>query len=65
VNNKQWFQPLSTVEHAEMGATDENMFDGPSLGKRDSGRPRDRASSVSLDRIQPAPALIQVNDSKS
>ena len=32
--NKQWFQPLSTVEHAEMGATDENMFDGPSLGTR-------------------------------
>jgi len=32
--NKQWFQPLSTVEHAEMGATDENMFDGPSLGTK-------------------------------
>ena len=32
--NKQWFQPLSTVEHAQMGATDENMFDGPSLGTR-------------------------------
>ena len=32
--NKQWFQPLSTVAHAEMGATDENMFDGASLGTR-------------------------------
>ena len=30
--NKQWFQPLTTVDHAEMGATDENMFEGASLG---------------------------------
>jgi hypothetical protein len=30
--NKQWFQPLTTVDHAEMGATDENRFDGASLG---------------------------------
>ena len=32
--NKQWFGPLSTVDVAEMGATDENMFDGASLGTR-------------------------------
>jgi hypothetical protein len=30
--NKQWFQPLTTVDHAEMGATDENRFEGASLG---------------------------------
>jgi hypothetical protein len=30
--NKQWFQPLTTVDHAEMGATDENAFNGRSLG---------------------------------
>jgi len=32
--NKQWFQPLSTVDNAEMGATAENAFDGGSLGTR-------------------------------
>jgi hypothetical protein len=30
--NKQWFGPLSTVDHADMGATAENAFDGASLG---------------------------------
>jgi hypothetical protein len=30
--NKQWFQPLSIVDGAEMGATVENEFMGPSLG---------------------------------
>ena len=29
--NKQWFSPLSTVDRAEMGTTDENEFSGPSL----------------------------------
>ena len=32
--NKQWFGPLSTVDQADMGATDENMFDGASLGTK-------------------------------
>jgi hypothetical protein len=30
--SKQWFGPLATVDHAEMGATAENAFDGRSLG---------------------------------
>ena len=30
--NKQWFQPLTTVVQAEMGATDENAFAGRELG---------------------------------
>lgn len=29
--NKQWFGPLSAVDKAEMGTTDENEFSGPSL----------------------------------
>jgi len=29
--NKQWFGPLSSVDNAEMGTTDENEFSGPSL----------------------------------
>ena len=29
--NKQWFNPLTAVDHAEMGTTDENEFSGPSL----------------------------------
>jgi hypothetical protein len=32
--NKQWFQPLTIVDHAEMGATDENRFEGASLGTK-------------------------------
>src|SRR4051794_8490144 len=32
--NKQWFGPLSTVDHAEMGNTDENEFKGQSLSTR-------------------------------
>jgi len=32
--NKQWFGPLSTVQHAEMGATAENMFSGAALGAK-------------------------------
>jgi hypothetical protein len=30
--NKQWFQPLSTVDQADLGATAENAFAGRSLG---------------------------------
>jgi hypothetical protein len=30
--NKQWFGPLSTVDHAELGATVENAFSGNALG---------------------------------
>jgi len=30
--NKQWFEPLSTVDHADLGATAENAFGGRSLG---------------------------------
>jgi hypothetical protein len=29
--NKQWFSPLTAVDHAEMGTTDENAFSGPAL----------------------------------
>ena len=29
--NKQWFGPLATVDHAEMGSTGENEFSGPAL----------------------------------
>jgi len=29
--NKQWFSPLTAVDHAEMGTTAENEFSGPSL----------------------------------
>ena len=32
--NKQWFDPLSTVHHAEMGITVENTFNGTSLGTK-------------------------------
>ena len=32
--NKQWFDPLSTVHHAEMGVTVENTFNGTSLGTK-------------------------------
>ena len=32
--NKQWFHPLAQVEAAEMGATDENAFSGPALGRK-------------------------------
>ena len=29
--NKQWFSPLTAVDHAEMGTTSENAFSGPAL----------------------------------
>ena len=29
--NKQWFNPLTKVDRAEMGTTDENAFSGPAL----------------------------------
>ena len=29
--NKQWFNPLTRVDHAEMGTTDQNEFSGPVL----------------------------------
>ncbi|MGH9409022.1 MAG: DUF1326 domain-containing protein [Vicinamibacterales bacterium] len=29
--NKQWFGPLTAVDHAEMGMTDQNEFNGPAL----------------------------------
>ena len=32
--NKQWFEPLSTVHHADMGITVENAFNGSSLGTK-------------------------------
>jgi hypothetical protein len=32
--NKQWFHPLSTVHHADMGTAAENAFSGASLGTR-------------------------------
>ncbi len=32
--NKQWFSPLATVHHAEMGTTLEHAFSGTSLGTR-------------------------------
>jgi hypothetical protein len=32
--NKKWFEPLSTVHHAEMGITVENAFSGTSLGTK-------------------------------
>lgn len=32
--NKQWFGPLSIVDQADMGSTDDNMFDGASLGTK-------------------------------
>jgi hypothetical protein len=32
--NKKWFEPLSTVHHADMGITVENAFSGTSLGTK-------------------------------
>ena len=32
--NKKWFEPLSTVHHADMGITVENTFNGTSLGTK-------------------------------
>jgi hypothetical protein len=32
--NKKWFDPLSTVHHAEMGITVENAFSGNALGTK-------------------------------
>ena len=32
--NKQWFNPLTSVDHAEMGMTDQNEFRGPALCDR-------------------------------
>ena len=32
--NKQWFGPLSTVAHAELGTTAENAFNGAALGTK-------------------------------
>ena len=32
--NKKWFEPLSTVHHADLGITVENAFSGTSLGTR-------------------------------
>lgn len=32
--NKKWFEPLSTVHHAEMGITEENAFNGTALGTK-------------------------------
>jgi hypothetical protein len=32
--NKQWFGPLTAVDKAEMGTTDENAFSGPALCTR-------------------------------
>ncbi len=32
--NKQWFSPLSTVHHAELGTAAENAFNGTSLGTK-------------------------------
>ncbi len=32
--NKKWFEPLSTVHHADMGITVENAFNGTSLGTK-------------------------------
>ena len=29
--NKQWFGPLTRVDHAQMGMTDQNAFSGPAL----------------------------------
>jgi len=29
--NKQWFDPLTRVDHADMGTTDQNRFSGPAL----------------------------------
>jgi len=29
--NKQWFNPLTRVDHADMGTTDQNEFSGPAL----------------------------------
>jgi hypothetical protein len=29
--NKQWFNPLTRVDHAEMGTTDQNEFNAPAL----------------------------------
>ena len=29
--NKQWFNPLTRVDHAEMGMTNQNQFSGPAL----------------------------------
>jgi hypothetical protein len=43
--NKQWFGPLSTVEHAEMAATVENAFSGSLLGTQWS-EPNKRSAFV-------------------
>lgn len=32
--NKQWFQPLASVHHADMGTAAENAFNGASLGTK-------------------------------
>jgi hypothetical protein len=32
--NKKWFEPLSTVHHAELGMTVENAFSGTALGTK-------------------------------
>ena len=32
--NKKWFEPLSSVHHADMGIAVENSFDGASLGTK-------------------------------
>ena len=32
--NKKWFEPLSTVHHADMGIAVENAFNGTSLGTK-------------------------------
>jgi hypothetical protein len=32
--NKKWFEPLSTVHHADLGITVENAFSGTSLGTK-------------------------------
>jgi hypothetical protein len=29
--NKQWFSPMTRVDHADMGTTDQNEFSGPAL----------------------------------
>lgn len=41
--NKQWFNPLTRVDHAEMGMTNTNQFDGPALC--DKWSDPDKASS--------------------
>jgi len=41
--NKQWFNPLTRVDHAEMGMTNTNQFNGPALC--DKWSDPDKASS--------------------